>query len=169
MVSTTVRPRVARFLITLHASRLADGSNPVVGSSRKSSSGSATRAMATSRRRCCTSRELRHPGVGLLLEAHHPDHVVDRTGVRVERRVHRDRLADGEITIDAGGLERDPDAALELRALTTRVDTEDADVAAIAAAVSLEVSTVVVFPAPLGPSSAKTSPRRIERSMPLTA
>ena len=50
-------------------------------------------------------------------------------GGRVERRVHRDRLADGEITIDAGRLEHDPDAALQLRAADARVETEDPDVA----------------------------------------
>ena len=52
VVRNTVLPSAVRLLTSSHAWRRALGSNPVVGSSRKSSSGSPARPIATSSRRC---------------------------------------------------------------------------------------------------------------------
>jgi hypothetical protein len=58
VVRKTVLPISMRFFTTSQALRRALGSNPVVGSSRNSSSGSPASAIATSRRRCCPPESL---------------------------------------------------------------------------------------------------------------
>ena len=108
-----------------HALRRALGSNPVVGSSRKSSSGSPASAIATSSRRCWPPLSRRTRSSRLLGEPDDLDDLVGRTRVRVVAAVHLDRLAHGEERVDAGRLQHDPDPLLERMLALRGVVPED--------------------------------------------
>ena len=85
MVSSTVLPSSRSERIVSQALRRAAGSKPVVGSSRKISSGSPTSASARSSRRSWPPGERARHRVLLALEAGERDHLVDVTGVRIHR------------------------------------------------------------------------------------
>ena len=72
--------------ITSQAARRADGSKPVVGSSRKISSGSPISASATSSRRALAARQPVPRVAGLLAETDERDRLVDRHAARGSSR-----------------------------------------------------------------------------------
>ena len=82
--------------IISHAARRAAGSKPVVGSSRKTSSGSPTSATPRSRRRFWPPESVFDARVALLLEPDERDHLVDVARLRVVAGEHRVHLAHGE-------------------------------------------------------------------------
>ena len=82
--------------------------------------------------------ELEDAEVALLFEAHQIDHFIHWPRMRIKGGVHRDRLAHGQIPINARGVQHDPDAALQLRPLTAGIHSEYADVAVVAGPVALE-------------------------------
>ena len=110
----------------------------MVGSSRNSSSGLPTRAIADVQPPLLAPGQLEHPGVALVLEADQVDHLVHRPRVRVEGGVHGDRLAHREVPVDARGLQHDPDAALQRGPVTAGIDAKNADLAAVTSPVALE-------------------------------
>ena len=141
----------------------------MVGSSRKSNSGSPA---MTDRHVQPTLLATGEPcdALGPLGgETDEVDDLGDRTRIRVIACVHRYQLLDSEIGVDSRGLQDDPDAGLELGALMTGVASQDPHLAGISRPVPLQDLYVVVFPAPLGPRSAKISPRGMSRLMPATA
>lgn len=70
--------------------------------------------------------------------------------------------------VDPAGLEHHADAGVEFPGLSHRVEAQDAYRAGIRLPVPSQVSTVVVLPAPLGPSTA-VMPASATRSRPSTA
>ncbi len=82
--------------------------------------------------------QLEHPGIALLLEADQADDLIDRPRARLVGGVHGNGLAHGEVPVDAGGLQHDPDPALQFRALSAGVQAKNADLAAVTGAVALE-------------------------------
>jgi hypothetical protein len=66
------------------------------------------------------------------------DHLIHRPRTRVEGGVHGDRLTHGEIPVDTGGLQHDPDAALQPGPLTAGIHTKNADLTAVPGPVALE-------------------------------
>ena len=66
------------------------------------------------------------------------DHLIHRPRPGVEGGVHGDRLAHGEVPVDAGGLQHDPDAALQPGPLTAGIHTKNADLTAVPGPVALE-------------------------------
>jgi hypothetical protein len=58
--------------------------------------------------------------------------------MRVEPRVHRHLLRHGQVAIHPGGLQDDPDLALQALSLPRRVQAENLDRAAVAGPVALE-------------------------------
>ena len=75
-----------RFSIIFHALRRADGSKPVVGSSRNNSSGSPASPIGDVEPALLSARQLAHERVAFLLQLDHLDDLVQRAGVRVEPR-----------------------------------------------------------------------------------
>ena len=110
--------------MTSQAARRANGSNPVVGSSRKSSSGSPISASATSRRRRWPP-DRRRRAVGLLGQPA-PRSIVSSTGSRsaVVPGVELQTLADGEPGFGVGLLQHDADPVAPLRPGVRGVDAE---------------------------------------------
>ena len=141
-------------------SRRPDGSSPVVGSSRKSSSGLPMIPRPTSSRRCWPPESRLIAVVGLLVQPDQLDHLVDRPRIRVVAGVAGQHLAHRVVGLDRQLLEHDADAGAQptLRGAVGRVDPERLDPPAVRWRNPSRISTVVVLPAPLGPSSANTSP-----------
>ena len=69
-----------------HRARRAAGSSPVVGSSRKTSSGSLTSARATAEPLALAARQVLRPGVAPLAELEQVDQLARRPRRRVEAR-----------------------------------------------------------------------------------
>ena len=152
-------PRARRPEMTSHDARRAAGSKPVVGSSRKMSSGSPMSASATSRRRRCPPES--RVVCWSACSPRPASATVSSTsrGARVVARVELEALADGELDLRLGLLQHDADAVAQARDRRPRVVAEDADLAGVALRKPSRISTVVVLPAPFGPSSARISPR----------
>jgi hypothetical protein len=110
------------------APRRAAGSKPVVGSSRKISSGSPTSASARSRR----------ARVALLAQAGQLDHLIDVARVGIEMREMVEQLGDARVVVDAAALQHDPDSRAQLARTIVGVEPEDADLPGGALAVALE-------------------------------
>src|SRR3954454_62210 len=128
-----------------HDWRRADGSKPVVGSSRKTSSGSpAIPSARSSRRRWPPDRAAaraswRAPRPPRAVpEPHEVEHLVGRARRGVGGGVELDDLARGERAVDALLLQDDPDARAERALALGRVVAEDRDLAGVAGAVALE-------------------------------
>ena len=101
----------------------------MVGSSRNSSSGSPASADRNVEPALLAARQLVHAHVRFLLEADDLDHLVDVAGVRVVAGVELDDLAHGEVGLDAGRLQDDPDALAQARLALRRVVAENVDLA----------------------------------------
>ena len=142
-------------------SRRPDGSRPVVGSSRKRSSGLPMIPRPTSSRRCWPPESRLIRSSRLLRQPDQLDHLVDRARVGVVAGVAREHLAHRVVGLDGQLLEHDADPRAQpaLRAVVGRVDAERlAPVPPLRSRNPSRISTVVVLPAPFGPSSANTSP-----------
>ena len=144
-----------------HSWRRACGSRPVVGSSRKSSSGPPTSAQASASRCFCPPESVPTRARALLAELHQRDHLVDRRALMIEaakqRQRFRDRRACPRAAFPAAGC-RAAGAARRSRCFHVRPSTctspESGSVR------PSQISIVVVLPAPFGPSRPKHSPAR---------
>ena len=106
-------PSSRRPPISSHDWRRAAGSKPVVGSSRKISSGSPAMPSARSSRRRWPPESV---GGARVLAPGQPDeleHLGGRPRVRVGGAVELDRLAHGDRRVEAGLLQHDPDPRAE--------------------------------------------------------
>ena len=154
-------PRSRSPAMTSQAARRADGSKPVVGSSRKISSGSPISASATSSRRRWPPESAVARCVGLLCEVDERERLIDAGAVRGSSR----RRASRHSRTVRPGSASDSCSTIPIR-------SRQADGACHGSAPSTStcrslawrkpsrISTVVVLPAPLGPRKAKISPRR---------
>ena len=124
--------------MTFHAARRATGSKPVVGSSRKTRSGSPTSARPTSRRRRWPPD--RRPTRSSAFSSRPTSSIVSATGrgLRVVRRPQRERLAHGQLGLRLALLQDDPDPRAPGAVAVLGIDAEHAHVAAVALAKALE-------------------------------
>ena len=125
-------PSAASARISPQKSRRACGSKPVVGSSRKSSSGRPTMPSATSSRRRCPPLRPTILVSACVVEADRGEHVGDVARVRVGLRGAGERLARGQQVQAPGRLQHDADPVAPLEAGPLRVGAEDAHVAGVA-------------------------------------
>ena len=155
--------------MTSQAARRAAGSKPVVGSSRKISSGSPISASATSSRRRWPPESL-PPAVGLLGRARPARSSRRRRAARCSSRRSspgtRATVSPARGATPAG---RCRSASRHARGARAGSTPSTSTCRRRAARKPSRISTVVVLPAPFGPSRAKISPRRTSRSMPRTA
>ena len=133
-------PAVRSWRTSCQASRRAAGSNPVVGSSRNSSSGWPIRPRARSRRRFWppdSVRTLRRSKPG---EADEPDDLGHAQGRRVVAGVAGDGLAHGQVRLDRDVLQDQPGPLAQLASTgpIAWVKAEHFDRAAIAGPESLQ-------------------------------
>ena len=138
VVRKTVLPSAQRSLIVVHAWRRADGSKPVVGSSRKSRSGSPTRARARSRRRRWPPESSLTRSALLAGQAHELDELAGRAPARVVAPVHGEDLRHGQLGLGGGLLQDDADALAQRPLAVLGVVAEHAHLAGAAGAVALE-------------------------------
>ena len=138
VVRKTVLPSAQRSLIVVHAWRRADGSKPVVGSSRKSRSGSPTRARARSRRRRWPPERSLTRSALLAGQAHELDELAGRAAARVVAPVHGEDLGHGQLGLGGGLLQDDADALAQRPLAVLGVVAEHAHLAGAARAVALE-------------------------------
>ena len=99
--------------IVSQALRRAAGSNPVVGSSRKISSGSPDQRERQVQAAQLTAGERAGHRVLLALQAGERDHLVDVAGMGVHGGEMDERLAHLDVAVQAGALEHDPDAGAQ--------------------------------------------------------
>ena len=121
-----------------HSDRRAAGSSPVVGSSRKTSSGSLTRARAIDEPLTLAARQDLGLRVPPFAELEQVDQLVRRTWVRIEAPEQVDDLDHGQLRVERRGLEADADAWLERVGAVGDVEAEDDRLAAIGRAQTLE-------------------------------
>ena len=131
-------PRSRRPAIVSQACRRAEGSKPVVGSSRKSSSRVADQRHADVEAALLTAGERAGTGVGLAGEADLLDRLLDRPRRVVVAGVEGERLAHGQVGIEAATLQDDADPLAPGTAGVLRVLAEHAHLADAALAVALE-------------------------------
>ena len=141
--------------MTSQAARRAPGSKPVVGSSRKISSGSPTSASAKSSRRAWPPLSVRARRPGALVQARERQHLVDLARRRVQRGEVLDRLGDGQMRVGAAALQHDADARAQLRRAVPGVVTQHGHGPAIARAVALEHLDGGRLAGPVGPQQAE--------------
>ena len=147
--------------MTSHAARRAEGSKPVVGSSRKISSGSPISASATSRRRRWPPESAVARSSACSCQPDERERLVDRARRAVVAGVEREALAHGQARLGRGFLQHDADplAPADGR-LPAGSAPSTSTLPPLAWRKPSRISTVVVLPAPLGPRKAKISPRR---------
>ena len=121
-----------------HAFRRAAGSKPVVGSSRKTRSGSPTSAMPRSSRRFCPPESVFTRVVALLREADELDHLVDGARPRVVAGEDAVHLAHGQLRPELRRWSTTPIRSRNARLHAARVEAEHLDLAGVAVAVALE-------------------------------
>ena len=164
-------PSSARRAISSQNWRRASGSKPVVGSSRKSSSGRPMMPSATSSRRRWPPDRLRDPRAGLLGQADRLDHLVGvaRGGVVARRSAGPSRARSARRCV-GGGLQHDADPGPPRPVGRGRVHARARAPRRRRGGGSPRGSRRwCVLPAPFGPSRANTSPRWMSRSTPFTA
>ena len=146
--------------------RRACGSRPVVGSSRK------IRLRAVDQRNCeqqplpLASRELAIVTIKQVAERALLDNVVDIGLPLVQRAEHLDGFAYGQEILQRGVLELDAGFLAKSCAGNFAVVIDFAGCGRVTPSI---ISTVVVLPAPLGPSSPKQMPSGTEKLTPSTA
>ena len=143
--------------------RRADGSKPVVGSSRKRSSGSPASASATSRRGAGRRRASRTRASRFASRPTSSTTSSRRTRARDTRRCRARSSRNGEHRARRRSPAGRSRSARGWPAHAGGVEAENLDLAAFAARWPSRISTMVVLPAPFGPSRPKTSPRAISR------
>ena len=131
-------PSERRFRIVSHAARRAPGSNPVVGSSRKTSSGLPIRASPRSSRRFCPPESVRQRASALSVEADDVDDLRRVARARVVAAEDLEALAHGQVRVERRGLQDDPDPLAPLLRRVGRILAEDLHLAGVAVAVALE-------------------------------
>ena len=169
-MSSIVVPSSRRDRISDQNWRRASGSKPVVGSSRNSSRGPPDDAQRDVEPAALATGEAAPAGARLVGEADQLQHLVGVARVRVVRRPRPQQLPAAELAVPAAALQHDA----ELRASSAGRAVAGSAPSTCTSPASRRrwpssTSTVVVLPAPLGPSSAKISPRRMSRSSPSTA
>jgi hypothetical protein len=171
VVSTTVIAPATSSRTTCHMVRRLRGSSPVVGSSRKITRGLATSVMARSSRRFMPPE---------YVDAGRPAASVSSnrssSSSAVRRPVARPRCSRSAISSRFSRPVRKPSTAENWPVTPIAARTASGSAAtswpatrtvpASAGISVLRISTVVVLPAPFGPSSANTEPSGTARSMP---
>ena len=163
MVSSTVVPPATSARTASQTSRRPAGSSPVVGSSRKSTSGRQHQPGGEVEPAPHAAGELPHrlaPGVG------QPDLVEQLVGpapgrpaVEVVQPGEQHQVLPAlEDLVDGGLLTDQPDPAADLPRLADDVDPGDLDPPASGRSSVVMTRTAVVLPAPFGPSRAHTAP-----------
>src|SRR5207247_1955599 len=114
-------------------------------------------------------RQLENPRIALLLKTDDLDDLVQRAGARVVAAIELDRLGDGQVRVHAVDCSTIPIWARMARSLRAGSNPRTVTSPAVRARKPSRISTVVVFPAPFGPSRANTAPASTERSIPRTA
>ena len=138
-MSTIVVPPSCSERMRSQNARRASGSNPVVGSSRKSSSGRPMIPRATSRRRRWPPESLSPAGVALLGQADGLDHLPDvARDAGSTRRSGATASATRQVGQVAGGLQHDAEPRAPVPVAVVRVVAQHLDVPAVALAVALE-------------------------------
>ncbi len=151
MVSRIVLPSARSERTVSHAARRASGSKPVVGSSRKISSGSPTSASAKSSRRSWPPREPAAALVGLVPKARQTPAPPRRRADGVEARPVAQRLARGDVAVDAARLQHDADPPAQRQRARGGVLSQHRHLAAAARAVALEDLDRRGLARPVGP------------------
>ena len=144
-------PSARRLSIRSQNCRLASGSKPVVGSSRKTSSGPPRMPSATSRRRRWPPDSSRTRDRPLGGQADGLDDGVRVAWSRVVGAEVRDHLVDGQVGVVLGGLQDDADPSLPLRPAVGGVLAEHEHFAGGAVAVALEDLDRGCLPRAVGP------------------
>ena len=124
--------------MTSQAARRADGSKPVVGSSRKISSGSPISASATSRRRRWPPESVLARSSACSREADQRERLVDVARRAVVAGVELEALAHGQARLGLGLLQHDPDPLAPRRWRAPRVGAEHLDLTGAGLAEALE-------------------------------
>ncbi len=124
--------------IMSQAARRAAGSKPVVGSSRKTSSGIADERDAEVEPALLPARERLDARIALLAEPDELDHLVDVARARVVAREEPMRLGDGEQRAELGLLEHDADPLSQRARRIAGIVTEDVRLAPVTRAIALE-------------------------------
>ena len=137
-MSRIVLPSSRSERIVSHAVRRAAGSKPVVGSSRKISSGSPTSASPKSSRRRCPPESFRTTRSAFSSQADDVDHLVDRPRVLVVAAEEREALARGEVLVHRRRLQHDADARAPVARRAGGIGAEHRHGASVAASVALE-------------------------------
>ena len=173
--STTVRPRsVASDPIKSMTSRVAAGSRPDVGSSRNSTSGSWRSARASASRfrwpveKPCTlslARSIMPNSPRSSSTRSTPCAAAQPSDLGDEGEV----LAGGQAVVEPGVLGQDAGAAAQLLAVGDGIEAEHAAPPRSGRSTPLSRRTVVVLPAPFGPSRASTSPASSSNVRPSSA
>ena len=124
-------PAAPRLSTRLHAWRRAAGSNPVVGSSRNSRSGSPTMARATSSLRSTARPTARHPAFAAAAQAYMVDGLADIARPRVVPRVSLHQFPDGQLGGHMRGLQHEPNPGPPGQRRMARVRAQHADLARV--------------------------------------
>ena len=82
--------------------------------------------------------ELARQRVALGVELDQIDQLLDAATRLVVAAVHLDQLSDGQVGLDAAGLQHDPEAFAQPSRPSGRIEAEDADATGVARAVALE-------------------------------
>ena len=174
VVSSSVVPPRTRSSMTSHMPSRLRGSRPVVGSSRNSTGGRRPARRpgraAGACRRSSSSPAGRRPRRGRTARAARAARCAALACAEVvEPADHVEVLEPGQVLVDRGVLPGHPDPAAQL--LRRRGPRRPGDLGAPASGSSSVVSTrtVVVLPAPFGPSRPSTVPCATSRSSPSSA
>src|SRR5882757_3159683 len=108
-------------------------------------------------------------GVALFFQAETLQQLLGIAAALVESSEKAQRFHDAQFVGQGSRLQRSADFMFQLARADLRVETANAHGAAIGIAQASRISTVVVLPAPLGPSKPKTSPSSTVKLRPRTA
>ena len=154
-MSSTVLPSSCSERTVSHAWRRAAGSKPVVGSSRKTSSGSPTSASAKSSRRCWPPDSVTRALRRRRLQPAQRDRLLDVARRVVEPGPVADRLAHGQVPVEPARLQHDADPLAQRDRPRARVHAEHGDAPAAALAEALEDLHGRRLARPVGPEQAE--------------
>jgi len=129
----------------------------VVGSSRKTSSGSFTSASAIESRCCCPPKGSSNRPLPARRDRR-VDEFLCGHGVIEEAAEEVQQFGHGQPRIERDALQLHTDPLLDRLRVLADIETEDLDGARVRRPEALQTSIVVVLPAPFGPSMPNTSP-----------
>ena len=162
-------PPAASSRIRTQNSRRACGSKPVVGSSRKSSSGRPITPSATSRRRFWPPDRVWVSARRFSVRPTAVEHGGRVGGIRVVPGEEAHHLLDPQLVELAGALQHEADPAPPVRGRVLRVDAEHADLAGVALPEAFKDLDGRGLPGTVGPEQSEISPLSTARSRPSTA